>query len=153
MPAGVIRALVPTAIAAVLLSQEFPLANLDTDGTLFTVVIYGVSYSDAIARISGWMSRSHIGPVLVDRRRDLRAAPVRSCRPQATDLSPPVSTLACLMRVPGSRRPRHTRLQVRSAHGVTVNTALMPRSTVEGRPETLTSCPSLLDASGHGVLA
>ena len=65
MPAGVIRALVPTAIAAVLLSQEFPLANLDTDGSLFTVVIYGVSYSDAIACISGWMSRSHIGPVLV----------------------------------------------------------------------------------------
>jgi len=44
--------IVPTAIAAALLSQEFPLANLDTDGTLFTVVIYGVSYSDAIARRS-----------------------------------------------------------------------------------------------------
>ena len=65
MPTQVVKALVPTAIAAVLLSQEFPLANLDTDGTLFTVVIYGVSYADAIARISGWMSRSHIGPVLV----------------------------------------------------------------------------------------
>jgi len=65
MSTGVVRALVPTAIAAVLLSQEFPLANLDTDGTLFTVVIYGVSYADAVARISGWMSRSHIGPVLV----------------------------------------------------------------------------------------
>ena len=65
MPTEVVKALVPTAIAAVLLSQEFPAANLDTDGTLFTVVIYGVSYSDAIARISGWMSRSHIGPVLV----------------------------------------------------------------------------------------
>ena len=52
MPTHVVKALVPTAIAAVLLSQEFPLANLDTDGTLFTVVIYGVS-------------RSHIGPVLV----------------------------------------------------------------------------------------
>ena len=65
MPTHVVKALVPTAIAAVLLSQEFPLANLDTDGTLFTVVIYGVSFSDAIARISRWMSRSHIGPVLV----------------------------------------------------------------------------------------
>ena len=65
MPTHVVKALVPTAVAAVLLSQEFPLANLDSDGTLFTVVIYGVSFSDAIARISGWMSRSHIGPVLV----------------------------------------------------------------------------------------
>jgi len=66
MPTGVVKALVPTAIAAALLSQEFPLANLDTDGTLFTVVIYGVSYSDAIARISGWMSRSHIGPFFLN---------------------------------------------------------------------------------------
>ena len=65
MPTRAIRALVPTAIAAGLLSQEFSLATLDTDGTLFTVVIYGVSYSDAIARISGWMGRSRIGPVLV----------------------------------------------------------------------------------------
>ena len=65
MPTGAVTALVPTAIAAVLLSQEFAIANLDSDGTLFTVVIYGVSYSEAVARISRWMSRSHIGPVLV----------------------------------------------------------------------------------------
>jgi hypothetical protein len=65
MPARAIKALVPTAVAAVLLSQEFSSAALDTDGTLFTVIIYGVSYSDAIARISSWMSRSQIGPVLV----------------------------------------------------------------------------------------
>ena len=65
MATGAIKALVQTSIAAALLSQEFALANLDTDGTLFTVVIYGVSYSDAIARISGWMSRSHIGHLLV----------------------------------------------------------------------------------------
>ena len=56
----------PTAIAAVLLSQEFGgAATVDTIGTLFTVVIYGVSYSDAIARISGWMTRSRIGPDFV----------------------------------------------------------------------------------------
>ncbi len=65
MPTGVVKALVPTAIAAALLSQEFPLAQLDTDGTLFTVVIHGVSYTDAIARIKAWMSRVQIGPVLV----------------------------------------------------------------------------------------
>lgn len=65
MATSVVKALVPTAIAAVLLSQEFPTANLDTDGTLFTVVIYGASYSDAVARIRAWMTRSHIGPVLV----------------------------------------------------------------------------------------
>ena len=65
MPTRAIKALVPTAIAAALLSQEFTSAALDTDGTLFTVIIYGVSYSDAVARISGWMSRSNIGPVLV----------------------------------------------------------------------------------------
>jgi len=65
VPTRAIKALVPTAIAAALLSQEFTSAALDTDGTLFTVIIYGVSYSDAVARISGWMSRSHIGPVLV----------------------------------------------------------------------------------------
>ena len=65
MPTGVVKALVPTAIAAALLSQEFPLAQLDTDGTLFIVVIHGVSYTDAIARIKAWMSRVQIGPVLV----------------------------------------------------------------------------------------
>ncbi len=65
MPTRAVKALVPTAVAAMMLSQEFALASLDTDGTLFTVVIYGVSYSDAVARISRWMSRSHIGPVLV----------------------------------------------------------------------------------------
>ena len=87
MSTGVVKALVPTAIAAVLLSQEFPAANLDTDGTLFTVVIYGVSYSDAIARISGWMSRSQIGPILV------------------TD----GETSESLLSVPAPRRPRTSR--------------------------------------------
>ena len=87
MPADVVKALVPTAIAAVLLSQEFQAANLDTDGTLFTVVIYGVSYSDAVARISGWMSRSRIGPVLV------------------TD----GETSERLLSVPAARRPRSSR--------------------------------------------
>jgi hypothetical protein len=87
MSTGAVRALVPTAIAAILLSQEFAFANLDTDGTLFTVVIYGVSYSDAIARITGWMSRSHIGPVLV------------------TD----DETSELLLSVPAARRPRTSR--------------------------------------------
>ncbi len=65
MPTRVVKALVPTAVAAILLSQEFPFANLDTDGTLFTVVIYGASYSDAVTRIRAWMNTSLIGPVLV----------------------------------------------------------------------------------------
>ena len=65
MSARVVKALVPTALAATLLSREFPLANLDTDGTLFTVVIYGAGYADALARIRAWMTRSHIGLVLV----------------------------------------------------------------------------------------
>jgi hypothetical protein len=52
-------------MAAALLAQEFPFASLDSDGTLFTVVIYGVSYSDVIARIRAWMTTSSIGPVLV----------------------------------------------------------------------------------------
>ena len=38
----------PTAVAAALLSQEFPSATLDEDGTLFTVMIYGLSYSEAL---------------------------------------------------------------------------------------------------------
>jgi hypothetical protein len=54
----------PSAVAAILLSREFPLANLDTDGTLFTVVIYGASYSDTVTRIRAWMNRWQIGPVL-----------------------------------------------------------------------------------------
>ena len=65
MATRAVKALVPTAVAAILLSQEFPLANLDTDGTLFTVVIYGVGYSDAVTRIRAWMSTWRIGPVLV----------------------------------------------------------------------------------------
>ena len=65
MATRVVKALVPTAVAAILLSQEFPFANLDTDGTLFTVVIYGVGYSDAVTRIRAWMSTWRIGPVLV----------------------------------------------------------------------------------------
>jgi len=65
MPTRVVKALVPTAIAAALLSQEFPLVSLDTDGTLFTVVIYGFSYTDVVSRIREWMTRSQVGPVLV----------------------------------------------------------------------------------------
>jgi hypothetical protein len=61
----VVRALVPTAAAARSLSREFPLADLDTDGTLITVRIYGITYSDVIARIKEWRSSSRIGPVLV----------------------------------------------------------------------------------------
>jgi hypothetical protein len=60
-----VKALVPTAAAAGLLSQEFPLADLVVDGTLFTVVIHAASYSDAILRIRAWMRRTHLGPVLV----------------------------------------------------------------------------------------
>jgi hypothetical protein len=60
-----VKVLLPTAVAGVLLSQEFPLADLETDGTLITVVIYGVSYSEAVTRIKAWMNRSRIGPVLV----------------------------------------------------------------------------------------
>jgi hypothetical protein len=61
----VVQALVPTAAAARSLAREFPLAELDRDGTLVTVQIYGFTYSDVIARIKEWMSRSRIGPVLV----------------------------------------------------------------------------------------
>jgi hypothetical protein len=60
-----VKALVPTAAAASLLSQEFPAADLVIDGTLFTVIIYAAVYSDAVARIRAWMSRTHLGPVLV----------------------------------------------------------------------------------------
>jgi hypothetical protein len=35
------------------------------DGTLVTVHIYGITYSDVIARIKDWLDRSRIGPVLV----------------------------------------------------------------------------------------
>lgn|GEM_PF-4944289 len=48
-----------------LFSQEFPLADLETDGTLITVVITGVSYSEAVTRIKAWMNTWCIGPVLV----------------------------------------------------------------------------------------
>jgi hypothetical protein len=65
MATNVVRALVPTAIAAALLSQEFPSASLDTDGTLSIVVIYGLGYSEAVSRIREWMTRAHVGPVLV----------------------------------------------------------------------------------------
>ena len=44
------------------LSEEKVLAM---DGTLCTVLIYGVGYADAVTRIKAWMSRSRIGPVLV----------------------------------------------------------------------------------------
>jgi hypothetical protein len=62
---GVVKALVPTAAAAALLSQEFSHADLDMDGTLSTVVIYGAAYAEAVTRIRAWMSRSRVGPVLV----------------------------------------------------------------------------------------
>jgi hypothetical protein len=65
MPISRVNALVPTAVAASLLLQEFPSATLETDGTLCTVVILGVGYSDAVNRIRQWMTRSQIGPVLV----------------------------------------------------------------------------------------
>lgn len=65
MATHAVKALVPTAVAAILLSQEFPVADLDTDGTLFSVVIYGVGYSDAVTRIRAWVSTWRIGPVLV----------------------------------------------------------------------------------------
>ena len=48
-----------------MLAQEFPSAILENDGTLFTVVIFGVGYVDAVSRIREWMTRRHIGPVLV----------------------------------------------------------------------------------------
>lgn len=65
MATRVVKALVPTAMAAALLSKEFPQADLDMDGTLFTVVIYGATYSEALTRIRAWMSRSRVGPILV----------------------------------------------------------------------------------------
>ena len=65
METRVVKALVPTAAAAALLSQEFPHADLDMDGTLFTVVIYGAAYAEVVARIRAWMSRSRVGPILV----------------------------------------------------------------------------------------
>lgn len=65
MAGNVVKVLVPTAVAAILLSQEFPLASLDTDGTLFTVVVYGATYSDAVARVRAWMQKWRIGPVMV----------------------------------------------------------------------------------------
>ncbi len=48
-----------------MLAQEFPSATLETDGTLFTVLIFGVGYMDAVSRIREWMTRRQIGPVLV----------------------------------------------------------------------------------------
>ena len=65
MAVSSVKALVPTAVAAALLAQEFPSATLEADGTLFTVLIFGVGYSDAVLRIREWMTRSQIGPVLV----------------------------------------------------------------------------------------
>jgi hypothetical protein len=60
-----VRALLPTAGAAALLTQEFTAADVVMDGTLFTVCIYGVAYGDAVARIKEWMHVTQIGPVLV----------------------------------------------------------------------------------------
>lgn len=61
----VVRVLVPTEAAARWLTREFPLANLAMDGTLMTVLVYGISYADVVARIREWMNSSRIGPVLV----------------------------------------------------------------------------------------
>jgi hypothetical protein len=72
MPVSSVKALVPTAVAAALLSQEFPSATLETDGTLFIVVIFGVGYLDAVSRIREWMTRSQIGPVLITDEDDRR---------------------------------------------------------------------------------
>ena len=65
MPISRVKALVPTAVAAAVLLQEFPSATLETDGTLWTVVILGIAYPDAVNRIRRSITRSHIGPVLV----------------------------------------------------------------------------------------
>ena len=65
MPVPRVDALVPTGVAAALLLQEFPSAILETDGTVCTVVILGIGYSEVVARIRQWMTRSQIGPVLV----------------------------------------------------------------------------------------
>ena len=65
MPISRVNALVATAVAAASLVEEFPTASIETDGTLCTVVILGVGYSDAVNRIRQLMTRSHIGPVLV----------------------------------------------------------------------------------------
>jgi hypothetical protein len=59
------RVLVPTALAAVLLSREFPSSALDVDGTLFTVSVYGVAYSDVVGRVRSWMRTYRVGPALV----------------------------------------------------------------------------------------
>ena len=58
MAVSSVKALVPTAVAAALLSQEFPSATLEADGTLFTVLIFGVGNYDAVTRIPEWMKRS-----------------------------------------------------------------------------------------------
>jgi hypothetical protein len=65
MPTKIVKALVPTAANAALLANEFAFASLDEDGTLFTVIIHGVDYPDALARIRDWTKRTHVGPVLV----------------------------------------------------------------------------------------
>jgi len=61
----VVRALVPSAAAARSLSREFPIADLDRNGTFIAVVVRGITYSDVIARIKEWRNRTRIGPVLV----------------------------------------------------------------------------------------
>src|SRR5690348_670673 len=86
MPRGVVKALVPTAAAASLLSREFPVSDLVSDGSLFTVVIYAATYSDAVVRIRAWMSRTHLGPVLVtdDKTAEDLLTEVRPRRSHAT---------------------------------------------------------------------
>ena len=65
MPVSSVKALVPTTVAAALLAKEFPGATLEMDGSLSTVIIFGVGYSDAVSQIREWMTRSQVGPVLV----------------------------------------------------------------------------------------
>jgi len=65
MPTTIVKALVPTEADAALLANEFAFASLDEDGTLFTVVIHGMDYPEALARIRDWTKRTQVGPVLV----------------------------------------------------------------------------------------
>ncbi len=98
MPRGVVKALVPTAAAASLLSQEFPVSDLVIDGTLFTVVIHAATYSDAVVRIRAWMRRTRLGPVLVT---DDKAA-----EDLLTEVKPPRSRPALRVASPSSDQRR-----------------------------------------------
>jgi hypothetical protein len=93
MQRSVVEVLVPTAVAAALLAQEFASVDMNTDGTLFTVVIYGVSYSEAVRRISAWMTSSQLGPVLVTdgETSEELLSEVTPRRPRSRDLGVSVS--------------------------------------------------------------